>query len=140
MHEGHGMDPGPSPRVSGYEPSGMTDVATLEHQLNQLILAGRSLEAFEQFYADDIVMQENTDPPVSGKERNRAREQAFFGALAEVGVTLLGSAVRGEVAYSEWIFELLFKDGRKVALTEVSARRWRSGQVVHERFYYNPNG
>lgn len=118
----------------------MPDVAALEHQLTQLILDGRSLEAFEQFYADDIVMQENTDVPVVGKERNRAREQAFFGALAEVGVTLLGSAVNGDVAYSEWIFELQFKDGRKVALTEVSARRWKHGKVVHERFYYNPNG
>ena len=116
----------------------MTDVAALENQLNQLILEGRSLEAFEQFYGDDIVMQENTDPPVVGKERNRAREQAFFGALEDIGVTLLGSAVNDGVAYSEWIFELLFKDGRKVALTEVCARRWSAGKVVHERFYYNP--
>lgn len=133
------MDPGQMPRVSGYDRSGMPDHAALENQLNRLILEGRALEAFEQFYSEDIVMQENTDPPVVGKERNRAREQAFFGALADIGVTLLGSAVGGDVAYSEWIYELTFKDGRKVALTEVTARRWRDGQVAHERFYYNPS-
>lgn len=133
------MDPTQPAVVSGYDPQGMNDLAALENQLNRLILDGRALEAFEQFYSDDIVMQENTDPPVVGKERNRAREQAFFGALSDIGVTLLGSAVSGDVAYSEWIFELSFKDGRKVALTEVSARRWRAGKVVHERFYYNPN-
>lgn len=114
------------------------DLADLESQLNQLILDGRSLEAFERFYGEDIVMQENTDPPIVGKARNREREQAFFGALAAVGVTLLGGAVGTDVTYSEWIFELTFHDGRKVHLTEVSARRWRDGLVIHERFYYNP--
>jgi ketosteroid isomerase-like protein len=134
------MDPRPSPRVSGYDPPVMTDLAALEHQLNQLILEGRSLEAFERFYSDDIVMQENTDPPIVGKDRNREREQAFFGALADIRVTLLGDAVGAGVAYSEWVFELTFKDGRRVCMTEVSARRWQAGQVVHERFYYNPAG
>jgi ketosteroid isomerase-like protein len=116
----------------------MADLAALESQVNQLILEGRSLEAFERFYGEDIVMQENTDPPIVGKARNREREQAFFGALANIGVTLLGGAVGDDVTYSEWIFDLTFHDGRKIRLTEVSARRWRDGRVVHERFYYNP--
>lgn len=116
----------------------MADLATLESQLNQLILDGRSLDAFERFYGEDIVMQENTAPPIVGKPRNREREQAFFGALSKVGVTLLGSAIGDGVTYSEWIFDLTFHDGRKICLTEVSARRWREGFVVHERFYYNP--
>lgn len=124
--------------VSGYDPSVTIDLAALEAQLNQLILDGRALEAFERFYGEDIVMQENTDPPIVGKARNREREQAFFGALADVRVTLLGNAVGVDVTYSEWIFELTFHDGRKICLTEVSARRWQDGHVVHERFYYNP--
>lgn len=116
----------------------MTELAALEAQLNQLILEGRALEAFELLYAEDIVMQENTAPPIVGKAHNRERERAFFGSIAEVNVHLLGSAVGDSVTYSEWIYEISFKDGRRVCMTEVSARRWRGGLVVHERFYYNP--
>jgi hypothetical protein len=36
------------------------------------------------------------------------------------------------------VFELRFKDGRRVRMNEVSARRWQDGLVTHERFYYNP--
>lgn len=117
----------------------MPDLAELESQLNELLLARRPMEAFERFYAEDIVMQENVDPPVVGKQRNRAREEAFFGAIASFDrVELLGSAVGDDVTYSEWIYELTLRDGRKLNMTEVAARRWRDGLVVHERFYYDP--
>jgi ketosteroid isomerase-like protein len=116
----------------------MSELAALEAQLNQLILAGEPLAAFERFYSEDIVLQENTAPEIVGKARNREREAVFFGSIAETKVQLLGSAVGEGVTYSEWIYELLFKDGRLVRMTEVSARRWRDGLVVHERFYYNP--
>ncbi len=118
----------------------MTDLAALESQLNQLLIDGQALAAFERFYAEDIVMQENTAPPVVGKAHNREREQAFFGSIAEAKVQLLGSAVGEGVTYSEWIYELSFHDGRRICMTEVSARRWKGGLVVHERFYYNPAG
>lgn len=118
----------------------MSDLAALETQLNQLIMDGHALAAFERFYAEEIVMQENTAPPVVGKARNREREQAFFGSIAAAKIHLLGSAVGDGVSYSEWIYELDFKDGRRISMNEVSARRWKDGLVVHERFYYNPAG
>lgn len=116
----------------------MQELAALEAQLNQLILSGEPLAAFERFYSEDIVLQENTAPEIVGKARNREREAVFFGSIARTRVQLLGSAVGDGVTYSEWIYELQFKDGRLVRMTEVSARRWRDGLVVHERFYYNP--
>ncbi len=115
------------------------DLAALEAELNALLLAGRPMDAFERFYAEDIVMQENSDPPVVGKQRNRAREQAFFGAIARFErIELLGAAAGDGVTYSEWIYEILLRDGRRLTMNEVAARRWRDGQVIHERFYYDP--
>ncbi len=35
----------------------MSDVATLERELNQMILSGKAMEAFEKFYADDAITQ-----------------------------------------------------------------------------------
>jgi hypothetical protein len=42
----------------------MKDLRTLVDELNQMILEGKILDAFEKFYADDVVMQDN-DYPVS---------------------------------------------------------------------------
>ena len=41
-------------------PTHAVDVKILDDQLNQQVLSGGALDAFEKFYADDIVMQENS--------------------------------------------------------------------------------
>lgn len=42
--------------------------------LNDLILQGRTMEAFEKYYDNNVVMQENESVPTIGKEANRKRE------------------------------------------------------------------
>lgn len=113
-----------------------SDIAVQEAELNQLILDGQALAAFEAFYAEGVVMQENSDPPTTGKAANRERERALIGNLAAFEAKLLGSAVAANISYSEWIYTFTFRDGQRRLLHEVSARRWRAGQVVHERFYF----
>jgi len=114
-----------------------SDLAAKEAELNRMILRGEALNAFQRFYADDVVMQENSDPPVAGKEANRIREQELMGNLAAFEAELLGSAVADGLSYSEWIYTFTFRDGTRQRLYEVSARRWRDGQVVHEHFYFD---
>lgn len=116
-----------------------SELAEIDRQLNQMILAGELLPAFERFYAEDAVMQENLDPPTVGKEANRARELQFIANAEQVHeVSLLGSVVGDDLSYSEWIFDITFKGGFRVRTTQVAARRWRDGLVIHERFYYKP--
>lgn len=116
----------------------MHDLAKLDDQLNRMILEGKALDGFEQFYADDCVMQENTEPPTVGKDANRQREIDFFDSLAEFhGGEVRGSAVGDDVTFSEWLFDVTFKGGERKKLEQAVVRRWRDGQIVHERFYYN---
>ena len=116
----------------------MTDLATLDAELNQTILSGQILEAFEKFFAEDCVMQENTAEPTVGKAANRQRELDFLGAVEQVhGVELGATAVGDGVTFSEWTFDMTMKGGTRKKLTQVAVRRWRDGQVVHERFYYD---
>ena len=49
----------------------MKDLRTLVDELNQMILEGKILDAFEKFYADDVVMQDNDYPVRVGKDMNR---------------------------------------------------------------------
>lgn len=114
----------------------MPDVAQLDAALNEMINQGKALEAFEEFYADDVVMMEN-DEVFEGKEVNRQREKEFFGSIAEVHSAGIGtSAVRGDVSFCEQHFDVTFKDGRRVKMEEVAVRWWRDGKVAKERFYY----
>lgn len=113
-------------------------VAEQEKALNQLILDGRILDAVDQFYAEDVVMQENNAPGTAGKAANRAREVQFLESIETFhGAQLLGSAAHGDRSYSEWVLDITFKGGVRVRMEQVAARRWRNGEVVHERFYYN---
>jgi len=84
------------------------------------------------------VMHENDSPPfTAGKSVNRKREEDFVNSVQEFHeARLLGEAVNGDTSYSEWEYELTFKSGLRVKLQQVAARRWKNGQVSHERFYY----
>jgi ketosteroid isomerase-like protein len=114
------------------------DVKALDDHLNKQILSGDALGAFESFYADDVVMQENSDEPRVGKDTNRKLEQDFFSSIEQFhGAKVLGSAVNGDISYSEWEYDYTPKGGKRLKLTQIAARRWRNGKVVHERFYYN---
>ncbi|MBK8915586.1 MAG: nuclear transport factor 2 family protein [Phycisphaerales bacterium] len=103
-----------------------------------MVQGGQILPAFERFYADDVVMQENSEPPISGKAANRAREEAFVGSVAEVhGIHLLASSTTGDVSFGEWLLDVTFKGGGRVKMAQASVRRWKNGKVAAERFYYN---
>ena len=116
----------------------MSNVAELDARLNEMVLAGKAMEAFEEFYAEDVVMQENSEPPIEGKDANRKREMEFFDMVEEFhGAKLLSSAVNGDVTFSEWEWDMTLKGVGRVKLSQVAVRRWRDGKVARERFYYN---
>jgi len=114
----------------------MPNVAQLDAALNELIRQGKALEAFEEFYADDVVMMEN-DQAYEGKELNRTREQEFFGAIEQVHSAGIGAtAVSGDTSFCEQWFEATLVDGRRVRMEEVAVRTWKDGKIVKERFYH----
>ena len=63
---------------------------------------------------------------------------AFYNSVGDFhAAKLIGSAVSGDRSYSEWEFDFTLRNGARVTLAEVCARRWRDGRVVFERFYWN---
>jgi ketosteroid isomerase-like protein len=116
----------------------MSDIATLDKDLNDKILAGKALEAFEQYYADDVVMQENSEAPFVGKDVNRKREIEFFSSIAEFhGAKLEGSAINGDTTFGQWWWDVTFKNGQRFTSTQVAVRKWKDGKIAHERFFYS---
>src|SRR4051812_43457597 len=114
------------------------DVASLDKQLNDQVAQGDILGAFDKFYAENVTMQENSDEPTAGKAANRKREEDFVASVDQIhSVKVLSSAVNGDTSFGEWEFDATYKGGARVKLTQVAVRRWKNGQIVQERFYYN---
>lgn len=115
------------------------DIAANDQKLNEMILTGQALEGFDLFYADDVVMQENSDEPRAGKAVNRQFEVDFFASIAEWKTgQLVASAVNGDTSFSQWYMEIVFKNGYLYKSSQVAVRKWNEqGQIVHERFFYN---
>ena len=116
----------------------MSDFVKLDQELNELILSGKALDGFERFYADDCVMQENSETPTVGKDANRQREIDFFDSIGEFhGAEVRSTGAGDSVTFSEWLFDVTFKGGPRKRLEQTAVRRWSDGKVVNERFYYN---
>ena len=116
----------------------MSNIAALDKDLNEKILTGKAMEGFEQYYADDVVMQENADAPFVGKDLNRKREIEFFSSVAELhSGKLEASAVNGDTTFGQWFVDVTFKNGFRAAMNQVAVRKWKDGKIVHERFFYN---
>lgn len=114
-----------------------SNVAKLDQELNQAILSGDILAAFEKFYANDVVMQENDAEPFVGKDMNRKREQDFMNSVEQFhGGKLLANAVNGDVSFSQWEYDVTMKGAGRIRMEQVAVRHWKNGQVARERFYY----
>ncbi len=115
-----------------------TNVQELDKQLNDDVLSGKVMEAFEKYYADDVVMQENSEAPRTGKAANRKAEEEFMASVEKWNSgKVTASAVNGDVSFSEWEMDITFKGGKNAKMSQVAVRRWKNGKVVHERFFYN---
>lgn len=114
------------------------DYTALDNKLNEMVLTGKALEAFEELYAEDVVMQENSEAPRVCKEVNRKLEQDFFASVAEWhGGQVVNSAINGDTSFSEWFMDLTFKNGHRAKMSQVAVRKWKDGKVAHERFFYS---
>jgi ketosteroid isomerase-like protein len=114
----------------------MSDLRAAIEDLNQMVLQGESMGAFDKYYSEDIVMQEDDMEPVRGKAANRAREEEFFGKVTEFrGAEVKSVAVGSDVTMVEWHFDYTHADWGVMNYDQVAVQRWQDGRIVSERFY-----
>lgn len=105
--------------------------------VNDLILQGKGLEAFEVYYHDDVVMQENDKPACVGKASNRQREEAFYASITEFRCAKPLKVTVGEkTTMVEWQFDYTHKDMGCKKFTQVAVQEWQDGKIIKEKFYY----
>src|SRR5690349_4722499 len=105
----------------------MKDLRTQVDQLNQMILEGNILDAFEKFYHDDVVMQDNNYPAREGKELNREYETAFVNGVTEFrGAKVINSIISDDLAVTEWWMDYTHKDYGTRNYTQLAVQRWKN--------------
>jgi hypothetical protein len=116
--------------------SGLESVIDADRQLNEQVRAGSLRDAYERWYDEDVVMDENGHYAMKGKAANRARQEAIGQVIRAYGRRLISSAVEGDRSFSEWEFDLEYA-GVRYTLKQVSVREWQNSKVIRERFYYH---
>jgi ketosteroid isomerase-like protein len=101
--------------------------------------AGKTLEAIERFFADDVVVFENHERARAGRAECFAYETEALSRLKEPAQLKARSWAVNEqsgVVFLEWVVRYVGDDGRPMRLEEVSVQRWSQGRIGEERFYY----
>ena len=117
----------------------MPRVSQLLERFVALVEQGRSVEAMERYYAEDVVVFENRALARAGRQRciafereqhSRAPQPATLKALKHACNEATG------VSFVEWLIRFETEAGRAMRLEEVAVQSWRDGAIVEERFYY----
>ena len=105
--------------------------------LNNLVQQGNLMEAFEKYYHQDIAMQENSNPPVVGKDVNRKRELEFVGNIQEFrSASVEGLGIGDDISFVIWKYDYTHKEWGVRNYTQVSVQNWQDGKIIKEQFFY----
>lgn len=102
------------------------------------IAKGTAMDAFEEYYADDVTMVLEDGTPVEGKDQNRDREKEFFGSVEEFhGIDVHGITSNEDdgITAVESTMDVTFKGGDRVQMSQVAVQKWDGDQISRERFY-----
>lgn len=105
--------------------------------LNQLVLEGKMMDAFERYYHEDVSMQENALPATVGKAMNRRRELEFLGNITEFrNAAVKEIAVGDGVSCVIWEYDYTHREWGERNYTQVSVQHWKDGRIIKEQFIY----
>lgn len=117
----------------------MTHTEKITDLYHNFIYAGKLMDGFEKYYADDVVMQELGEEPRKGKHINREREINFVSGIKEFhGGGILGIAsdeAKGQTFVESWM-DVTFSGGHRAKLQQVAIQKWEDGLIVSEIFYH----
>lgn len=99
---------------------------------------GRIMDAMNEFYAQDVVMEEPAYGATVGLAANLAREQQFVDSVSEFrNFEAKKVGVGDNVSFYESVMDWVDVDGNVNHIEQTAVAEWRDGKIVNERFYYD---
>lgn len=116
----------------------MKDLKNKVNDLNSLIKKGEIMEAFEKYYGEDVVIQENGNSPLTGKGENRKRGIVLLNDIDEFfGAEIISSAFENGLSMTEWAIDIKSKSTnmRKI-IYRVNVQHWKDDKIINEKLYF----
>lgn len=108
-------------------------------QLIAYTVQGRSQEALLEFYAEDVVIQENQQAPRIGLAASLARNREAAQWTASVHeISVPNVLIAGDQVVIQWHAEWTLSNGVRVRIEELAWQQWQGDRIVCERFFYDP--
>ncbi len=104
--------------------------------LNDMIMQGASLEAFERFYDENIVIQVNDESPIIGKGLNRITKENHFNNIVEFkSAKPLKVTIGEQSTMVEWHLNYEHRLYGERCYTQVTVQDWKDGKIIKEKLY-----
>lgn len=114
----------------------MTALINRLSDVNDLIMQGESLEAFEKFYHEDIVIQKNDEPAVKGKSPNRKMKEQELNDIIEFrSAKPLKVTIGEQTTMVEWHLNYQHRLLGEMDYTQVAVQDWKEGLIIKEKLY-----
>ncbi|HTD04427.1 nuclear transport factor 2 family protein [Undibacterium sp.] len=108
-------------------------------RLIQLVENDRTVQAMQEFYADDATMQENSQPPRVGLAHLLEHEQQVLRKFKSIHPQPVDAFfIDGDQVVIHWMFDFTTHDDRRFRLDELAYQTWSGEKIIRERFYYDP--
>lgn len=117
----------------------MSNLQNLKNLHLNYVNAGKLLEGFETYYAENVVMQELGEEPRIGKDANRTVEINFIESIKEVhggGILSFAEDAENNKTMVESWMDLTFGSGFRTKMQQVAVQTWENGLIVNEIFYH----
>jgi hypothetical protein len=108
------------------------------HALLDYIREGRIMDAMQEFYAKDVIMEEPAYGKTVGLAANLEREQKFVNSVKEFrNFEAAKVGIGPGSSFYENFMDWIDVDGNEIHVEQAVVAQWVDGKIVHERFYYN---
>ena len=116
----------------------MPDILTLERFIAR-VEQNAHIQACEEFYTENSTMQENQEPPRTGRDAHVAKERKVLARAKSVRSTCVRPVfLSGDRVVIRWIFEFEWLDGSVTRMEELAYQRWEGDRIAEETFFYDP--
>ena len=112
------------------------------HEQVALLNAGEPLQAFDVFYADNVVMYDNDVMFAADKAEGRAKQLPFFQSAKSIDGCIEDAATSQEndgAANGVGVFRnrsrFVAKDDNEMQIDGLVWQKWANDEIIEERYY-----
>lgn len=111
-------------------------IVDLVKKLDRMVAKGHIMEAFEEFFSEDVITHSSAGDKSEGKVQKRGFLQGFFSNMdATDEIKLHDNLVADDKTFSSFTFKFRNKQNEMLVWNEIIRRTWKDGQVVDEYYF-----